>query len=98
MTTNLFTNRLKTCTYNEGTVTTLDTTDQVLPRIPNGVTALDNNGQLLPRAGRSWFYPNELATIYNFPPPSFTTNKNIAVISTQYKEIKIGIVNNIGKL
>ena len=41
----------------------------------------EENGSLLPRVTRSWFYANELASIYNFPAPSFTTNKNIAVVS-----------------
>ena len=81
MTTNEFTNRLKTCTSTEPVIDTLDENGQLLPRATNEVRTLDANGQLLPRAGRSWFYPNELATIYKFPSPSFTTNKNIAVIS-----------------
>lgn len=44
---------------------------------------LDNHAEILPRAaGRSWFYPNELATIYNFPSvPQTPPTKVIGVIS-----------------
>ena len=36
---------------------------------------------LKPNVTRPWFYANELASIYNFPAPTFTNNLNVAVIS-----------------
>ena len=44
---------------------------------------LDANAEILPRAaGRTWFYPTELATIYNFPSvPQTPPTKVIGVVS-----------------
>ena len=41
----------------------------------------DTDSNLTPKVTRSWFYANELASIYNFPSPTFTNNLNIAVVS-----------------
>ncbi len=37
--------------------------------------------RLVPKPNRAWFYAHELASIYNFPSPTFTTNLNVAVVS-----------------
>ncbi len=37
--------------------------------------------RLIPKPNRAWFYAHELASIYNFPSPTFTTNLNVAVVS-----------------
>jgi kumamolisin len=37
--------------------------------------------EIIPRANRSWFYANEIASIYNMTPPNLTTPVNVAVVS-----------------
>jgi kumamolisin len=60
--------------------------------------ALDTNAEILPRAsGRRWFYPNELATIYNFPAvPQTPPTKVIGVIS--FGGGVNGTIDSYGKL
>ena len=40
-----------------------------------------NTGQLTAMANRSWFYGNEIASIYGFPSPDTTRNVTVGVIS-----------------
>ena len=48
-------------------------------------TKLIPNTTLIPNVTRTWFYANELATIYKFPQPTFTNNLNI--ITTHFNEL-----------
>lgn len=60
-------------------ITSITKVESEVNMIPH--TNSDSNTLVAPKVTRSWFYANELASIYNFPSPTFTSNKNIAVVS-----------------
>ena len=60
------------------------------------VKPFSNNGKIKPNL-RSWFYADELASIYNIPSPNLTTRTYVAVVSFGgglYGNLSGGILTN----